>query len=139
MNFEWFTPQYALQMASRSYIPGMKLSEQIASTIALEPIPEGLRGGTPDDIAPVQLRRREVKMAKVIGIDPGTDQLLRRHHGWQRRQGNRYSEGARTTPSMIAFTEKAGERLVDQPASVRLLPIPKIQVLCSQAPDRPPL
>ena len=58
---------------------------------------------------------REVGMSKIIGIDLGTTNSLRRDHGGQNTRVIENAEGVRTTPSIVAFTED-GERLVGQPA-----------------------
>jgi molecular chaperone DnaK len=60
-------------------------------------------------------KRREVKMAKVIGIDLGTTNSCVAVMDGKDAKVIENSEGARTTPSMVAFTED-GERLVGQPA-----------------------
>ena len=55
-------------------------------------------------------------MAKIIGIDLGTTKLMRSSYG-RRRSRSLFAnaEGARTTPSVVAFS-KNGERLVGQVA-----------------------
>ena len=64
-------------------------------------------------------------MAKVIGIDLGTtNSCIAIMDGSQPRVIEN-SEGARTTPSIVAFTDD--ERLVDSPRNVRQLPIRIIQ------------
>src|SRR6201986_2822335 len=54
-------------------------------------------------------------MAKVIGIDLGTTNRCVAVMDGSAPKVIENSEGARTTPSMVAFT-KDGERLVGQPA-----------------------
>jgi len=54
-------------------------------------------------------------MAKVIGIDLGTTNSCVAVMDGKSPKVIENSEGARTTPSMVAFTED-GERLVGQPA-----------------------
>ena len=51
----------------------------------------------------------------MIGIDSRDDQLVRAVMEGKNAKVIENAEGARTTPSMVAFTEK-GERLVGQPA-----------------------
>ena len=70
---------------------------------------------------------------------PRNDKQLRRDHGWQPRHASyENAEGARTTPSMVAFTED-GERLVGQPAKRQAVTNPENTLFGSQAPDRSPL
>ena len=54
-------------------------------------------------------------MGKIIGIDLGTTKQLCCRNGRRTAGSHRYTEGARTTPSVVAFT-KTGERLVGEPA-----------------------
>ena len=54
-------------------------------------------------------------MGKVIGIDLGTTNSCVAVMDGKDAKVIENSEGARTTPSMVAFTEE-GERLVGQPA-----------------------
>ena len=54
-------------------------------------------------------------MAKVIGIDLGTTNSCVAVMDGKNAKVIENAEGARTTPSMVAFTED-GERLVGQPA-----------------------
>jgi molecular chaperone DnaK len=56
-----------------------------------------------------------MKMAKVIGIDLGTTNSCVAVMDGKEPKVIENSEGARTTPSMVAFTDE-GERLVGQPA-----------------------
>src|SRR3954466_6102766 len=72
--------------------------------------------GVPDD----GLRRSAAKgglneMAKVIGIDLGTTNSCVAVMDGKNARVIENAEGARTTPSQVAFTE-SGERLVGQPA-----------------------
>lgn len=57
----------------------------------------------------------ECKMAKVIGIDLGTTNSCVAVMDGKNAKVIENSEGARTTPSIVAFTDN-GERLVGQPA-----------------------
>lgn len=57
-------------------------------------------------------------MSKVIGIDLGTTNSCVAVMDGASAKVIENAEGARTTPSMVAFTQ-GGERLVGQPASVR--------------------
>src|SRR5690348_15868545 len=58
-------------------------------------------------------RQQEVAMAKVIGIDLGTTNSCVAVMEGKTAKVIENSEGMRTTPSMVAFTER-GERLVGQ-------------------------
>src|SRR5579885_2302341 len=60
-------------------------------------------------------RQQEVLMAKVIGIDLGTTNSCVAVMEGKSAKVIENAEGARTTPSMVAFTE-SGERLVGQAA-----------------------
>ena len=77
-------------------------------------------------------------MAKVIGIDLGTTNscVAVMEGGEPKVIPN--AEGARTTPSMVAFTE-SGERLVGQVAKRQAVTNPEQHGLRGQAPDRAPL
>jgi molecular chaperone DnaK len=66
-------------------------------------------------MGPSGLLEREDKMAKVIGIDLGTTNSCVAVMDGKDAKVIENSEGARTTPSMVAFTDD-GERLVGQPA-----------------------
>jgi len=61
------------------------------------------------------LRGEEKKMGKVIGIDLGTTNSCVAVMEGKDPKVIENSEGARTTPSVVAFTED-GERLIGQPA-----------------------
>ena len=56
-------------------------------------------------------------MSKVIGIDLGTTNSCS-HNGWFTAKVLENAEGARTTPSVVAFLDK-DEKLVGQPAKRR--------------------
>jgi len=62
-----------------------------------------------------QFATRREKMAKVIGIDLGTTNSCVSVMDGKEPKVIENAEGARTTPSIVAFTED-GERLVGQPA-----------------------
>ena len=70
-------------------------------------------------------------MAKVIGIDLGTTNSCVAVMDGDNPKVIENSEGARTTPSIVAFT-KDGERLIGQPAKRQnrsgMLIIPKIGI-----------
>ena len=57
----------------------------------------------------------EVIMSKVIGIDLGTTNSCIAVMDGKDAKVIENAEGARTTPSMVAFSD-SGERLVGQPA-----------------------
>ena len=63
-------------------------------------------------------------MAKVIGIDLGTTNSCIAVMDGKEPKVIENAEGARTTPSMVAFTED-GERLVGQPAKRQAVTNPK--------------
>ena len=71
-------------------------------------------------------------MAKVIGIDLGTTNSCVAVMDGTSPKVLENSEGARTTPSIVAFGED-GETLVGQPASARRSPILRIRSLPSSA------
>ena len=77
-------------------------------------------------------------MAKVIGIDLGTTNSCVAVMEGKNAKVIENSEGARTTPSMVAFTE-IGERLVGQAAKRQAVTNPGKHLLRDQAPDRPAL
>ncbi len=60
------------------------------------------------------LKERDLKMGKVIGIDLGTTNSCVAIMDGSKPRVIENAEGARTTPSIVAFTES--ERLVGQPA-----------------------
>ena len=68
----------------------------------------------PQRVRPVCWKRKD-KMAKVIGIDLGTTNSCIAVMDGKNPKVVENSEGARTTPSMVAFNDD-GERLVGQPA-----------------------
>ena len=76
-------------------------------------------------------------MSKVIGIDLGTTNSCVAIMEGKDVRVIENSEGARTTPSMVAFTD-SGERLVGQSAKRQAVTNPT-NTLRHQAPDRPPL
>ena len=77
-------------------------------------------------------------MSKVIGIDLGTTNSCVAVMDGKTAKVIENAEGARTTPSMVAFTE-SGERLVGQAAKRQARDQPGEHLLRDQAPDRPPL
>ena len=77
-------------------------------------------------------------MAKVIGIDLGTTNSCVAVMDGKDAKVIENAEGARTTPSIVAFTDD-GERLVGQPAKRQAVTNPENTHLRGQAPDRPPL
>src|SRR6478736_473338 len=69
-------------------------------------------------------RRRELGMAKAVGIDLGTtNSVIAVFEGGQPTVIQN-AEGSRTTPSVVAFTD-AGERLVGQLARRQAILNPK--------------
>src|SRR4029079_3438723 len=74
----------------------------------------GAAAGTPRE-GPGSLLSGEKTMAKVIGIDLGTTNSCVAVMDGKDAKVIENAEGARTTPSMVAFTDD-GERLVGQPA-----------------------
>ena len=77
-------------------------------------------------------------MSKVIGIDLGTTNSCVAIMEGKDVRVIENSEGARTTPSMVAFAD-SGERLVGQSAKRQAGDQPDQHAVCDQAPDRPPL
>ena len=77
-------------------------------------------------------------MAKIIGIDLGTTNSCVAIMEGGKPKVIENSEGARTTPSIVAYTED-GEVLVGAPAKRQAVTNPKNTALRGQAPDRPPL
>ncbi len=71
-------------------------------------------------------------MAKVIGIDLGTTNSCVAVMDGKDSKVIENAEGARTTPSMVAFSDD-GERLVGQPPSVRPSPTRPTRCLPSSA------
>ena len=76
-------------------------------------------------------------MAKAIGIDLGTTNSSVAVMEGNKATVSENSEGGRTTPSMVAFTD-SGEILVGQTAKRQSI-ISRKHDLCDQAPDRPAL
>ena len=74
-------------------------------------------------------------MAKVIGIDLGTTNSCVAIMDGKTPRVIENAEGARTTPSMVAFAED-NERLTGQPAKRQAVTNPREHPLCRQAPDR---
>ncbi len=75
-------------------------------------------------------------MGKVIGIDLGTTNSCVAVMEGGEPVVIANSEGSRTTPSMVAFTE-SGERLVGQQAKRQAVTNPENTLYRHQAPDRP--
>ena len=75
-------------------------------------------------------------MAKVIGIDLGTTNSCVAVMEGSTPKVIENSEGARTTPSIVAFTDD-GERLVGQPAKRQAVTNPGAHLLRDQAAHRP--
>ena len=75
-------------------------------------------------------------MAKVIGIDLGTTNSCVAVMEGATPKVIENSEGARTTPSIVAFTDD-GERLVGQPAKRQAVTNPERTFFAHQATDRP--
>jgi molecular chaperone DnaK len=76
---------------------------------------QGLSLGTPVRVLESLLEGENEKMAKVIGIDLGTTNSCVAVMDGKDAKVIENAEGARTTPSIVAFTAD-GERLVGQPA-----------------------
>ena len=77
-------------------------------------------------------------MAKAIGIDLGTTNSCVAVMEGSKAKVIENAEGARTTPSMVAFTD-TGEVLVGQPAKRQSITNPENTSLRHQAADRPAL
>jgi molecular chaperone DnaK (HSP70) len=75
----------------------------------------GMRKGAYGKAFPDICRLKGKKMSKIIGIDLGTTNSCVAIMEGNKPKVIENAEGARTTPSMIAFT-KDGERLAGQPA-----------------------
>ena len=75
-------------------------------------------------------------MSKVIGIDLGTTNSCVAIMEGGDVKVIENAEGARTTPSMVAFTEE-GERLVGQAAKRQAVTNPEATLFRDQAADRP--
>ena len=67
-------------------------------------------------------------MSKIIGIDLGTTNSCVSIMEGSQPKVLENTEGARTTPSVVAFTDD-GEKLVGQPAKRQAVTILKIQFL----------
>ena len=77
-------------------------------------------------------------MSKVIGIDLGTTNSCVAIMEGKDVRVIENAEGARTTPSMVAFSD-SGERLVGQSAKRQAVTNPTNTLYRRQAPHRPPL
>ena len=77
-------------------------------------------------------------MGKIIGIDLGTTNSCVAIMEGNSVKVIENSEGARTTPSIIAYMED-GEILVGAPAKRQSVTNPTQHAVRGQAPDRPPL
>ena len=74
-------------------------------------------------------------MAKVIGIDLGTTNSCVAIMDGSQPRVLENAEGARTTPSIVGFTDN--ERLVGQAAKTPSGHKPNQHRFCRQTPDRP--
>ena len=77
-------------------------------------------------------------MSKVIGIDLGTTNSCVAVMEGSHPKVIENAEGARTTPSMVAFTND-GERLIGLPAKRQSVTKSGKHLFCDQASHRPPV
>ena len=75
-------------------------------------------------------------MAKVIGIDLGTTNSCVAVMDGKTPKIIENSEGGRTTPSMVAFSDE-GERLVGQPAKRQAVTNPERTIFAVKRPEQP--
>ena len=73
-------------------------------------------------------------MSKVIGIDLGTTNSCVAIMEGSQPKVLENAEGARTTPSVVAFTD-GDEKLVGQPAKRQAVTNPENTIFCSQKID----
>ena len=76
-------------------------------------------------------------MGKIIGIDLGTTNSCVAILDGEKSKVLENAEGARTTPSIVAFTDD-GETLVGQPAKRQAVTNPDSTLFCYQASDWSP-
>ena len=74
------------------------------------------------------MKGRNQIMSKIIGIDLGTSNSCVSIMEGSQPKVLENAEGARTTPSVVAFTDD-GEKLVGQPAKRQAVTNPEIQFL----------